>query len=101
MINLETQEFLILGALLFSVGIFVVLSSKNSIVVLMGLEIIFNSVNVNLMAVGNVNPDSQMFALFVIVLAACELAIALALVYKLYREYGTELVDKYKSLGEK
>ena len=99
--NLEAQEFLVLGAVLFSVGVFIVLSSKNAIVILMGLEIIFNSINVNLMAAGKENLDTQMFALFIIVLAACELSIALAIVYKLYREYGTEIVDNYKQLGEK
>lgn len=86
MISLE--HYLIVAAALFSLGLYGLLTRKNAINVLMAIELIFNSANINLIAfsrfVGG-DTEGQIFALFVIVIAACEAAVALAIVMSLYR----------------
>ncbi len=82
------NHFLILAAVLFVLGIFTMLTRKNAIAVLMGIELILNAANINFVAFtryGAVNLDGQMTAIFVIVMAACEAAVALAIVLNLYR----------------
>jgi NADH-quinone oxidoreductase subunit K len=82
------NHFLILGAVLFVLGIFTMLTRKNAIAVLMGIELILNAANINFIAFtryGAVNLDGQMTAIFVIVMAACEAAVALAIVLNFYR----------------
>jgi NADH-quinone oxidoreductase subunit K len=81
-------HFLILGAIVFVLGIFIMLTRKNAIAVLMGIELILNAANINFVAFtryGAINFGGQMVAIFVIVLAACEAAVALAIVLNLYR----------------
>src|SRR5438445_11644699 len=81
-------HFLILSAILLVLGIFIMLTRKNAIAVLMGIELILNAANINFVAFtryGAVNLGGQMVAIFVIVLAACEAAVALAIVLNLYR----------------
>jgi NADH-quinone oxidoreductase subunit K len=96
---MNTEHYLILGSLVFCIGLFIVLTKNNAILILMGLELIFNASNINLVAVSNLY-DGQIFALFIIVVAACELAIALALVYKIYHFFEDSDPSKYNKLGE-
>lgn len=81
--------YLIVGAALFSLGLYGALSRRNSIAVLMGVELILNAVNLNLIAFGRyVIPlavTGQVFALFVLAVAAAEAAVGLALIIAIYR----------------
>ena len=81
-------HFLVVGAILFCLGLFCVLTRRNAIGVLMGVELILNSANVNYVAFaryGTGNADGQVFSIFVIMLAAAEAVIGLAIVLGIYR----------------
>jgi NADH:ubiquinone oxidoreductase subunit K len=80
------ESFLIVGAALFCIGMIIIMTKKNSIVVLMGVELILNSANINLVAFSRYDDQlqGQMFALFVIVIAASEAAVALAIILNVY-----------------
>ena len=80
-----------------------VLTRRNAILILIGLELIFNGINVNLIGISSNSElaiQGQVFSLFVMVVAACELAIALALVYKLYYHFNQSDPDSFQELGE-
>ena len=81
------NEFLFLAAFLFCAGVYGVLARKNSVAVLMSIELILNAVNINLIAFGafNNNITGQIFALFVITVAAAEVGIGLAIILLIYR----------------
>ena len=82
------SHYLIVSAALFSLGIMAVMTRKNAVNVLMGVELILNSANINLVAFSRFsagNLDGQLFAVFVIVIAAAEAAVALAIVLSMYR----------------
>lgn len=95
------QYYLIASAALFSLGIYGLLTRKNAINVLMAVELIFNSANINLVAFSRFvagDVSGQLFALFVIVIAACEAAVALAIVMSLYRLLKTVSLDEASAL---
>ena len=101
MIHLE--HVLVVGALLFSIGLYTALSRKNAVGVLMGVELMLNSVNLNLIGfarfVESPRPiDGQVFAVFVITVAAAEAAVALALAVSIYRLRSTIDVDRLNLL---
>jgi NAD(P)H-quinone oxidoreductase subunit 4L len=81
------NEFLLLAAFLFCTGVYGVLARKNGVLVLMSVELILNSVNINLLAFGAFNNTvtGQVFALFVIAVAAAEVGVGLAIVLLIYR----------------
>ncbi|MEM9135228.1 MAG: NADH-quinone oxidoreductase subunit NuoK [Actinomycetota bacterium] len=81
------NQFLIFAAILFCIGVYGVLVRKNGVLVLMSIELILNSVNINLVAFGAFNGDiaGQVFALFVIAVAAAEVGVGLAIVLLIYR----------------
>ena len=81
------NQFLLLAAGLFCIGVYGVLARRNAVLVLMSVELILNSVNINLVAFGayNDNVSGQVFALFVIAIAAAEVGVGLAMVLLLYR----------------
>jgi len=83
--------YVVLALVLFAIGVLGVLTSKNAIKILMCIEIMLNSANINLVAfsVYNANPIGQIFAIFVIALAAAEAGIGLAIFMLLYRNRGT------------
>jgi NADH-quinone oxidoreductase subunit K len=90
------QHYLVVSAALFSLGVLGVLTRRNAVNVLMGIELILNSANVNLVAFsryGGGNLQGQMFAIFVIVIAAAEVAVALAIILTLYRLRRTPNLD--------
>jgi NADH:ubiquinone oxidoreductase subunit K len=90
------NEFLFLAAFLFCTGVYGVLARKNAVLVLMSVELILNAVNINLIAFGafNNNITGQVFALFVIAVAAAEVGIGLAIVLLIYRNRQSIDLDK-------
>lgn len=89
-------HYLIVAAALFSLGVMGLLTRRNAVNVLMSIELILNSANVNLVAFSRYaagNLDGQVFAVFVIVVAAAEVAVALAIVLTLYRLRRTPNLD--------
>ncbi|OGW78690.1 MAG: NADH-quinone oxidoreductase subunit K [Omnitrophica bacterium RIFCSPLOWO2_02_FULL_45_16] len=92
------SHFLILSALLFSIGVFGILTRKNAIGILMSIELILNAANINLITFGKFlgSPDGlgQIFALFVIAIAAASAVVGLGLVISIYRNAKTILVNK-------
>ena len=86
------QSYLIIAAILFSIGIYGVITRKNAIAILMGIELILNSANINFIAFnrfgGMHNLEGHVFTLFVIVLAAAEAAVALSIVINLFKNIG-------------
>ena len=81
------NQFLFLAAFLFCVGVYGVLARKNGVLVLMSVELILNAVNINLVAFGALHETvvGQVFALFVIAIAAAEVGVGLAIVLLIYR----------------
>jgi NAD(P)H-quinone oxidoreductase subunit 4L len=81
------NQFLLLAAALFCIGVYGVLARRNGVLVLMSVELILNAVNINLVAFGAYRDDigGQVFALFVIAVAAAEVGVGLAMVLLLYR----------------
>lgn len=81
------NQFLLLAAALFCIGVYGVLVRKNGVLILMSIELILNSVNINLVAFGAYNQDiaGQVFGLFVIAVAAAEVGVGLAIVLLIYR----------------
>jgi NADH:ubiquinone oxidoreductase subunit K len=90
-------HYLAVSGTLFTLGILGVLTRRNAVNVLMGVELILNSANLNLVAFsrfGTGNLQGQLFAVFVIVIAAAEVAVALAIVLTLYRLRRTPNLDE-------
>ncbi|MDY7101936.1 MAG: NADH-quinone oxidoreductase subunit NuoK [Actinomycetota bacterium] len=81
------NQFLLLAAVLFCIGVYGVLARRNGVLVLMSIELILNAVNINLVAFGSFHgtPAGQVFALFVIAVAAAEVGVGLAIVLLIYR----------------
>jgi len=102
--ELGLQPFLILSAFLFSCGVVCIATKRNAIGVLMGVELLLNASNLNLVAFARFKPgfalDGQVFALLVIVLAAAEVAVALAIILNFYNNHATVDVDAADSLRD-
>jgi NADH-quinone oxidoreductase subunit K len=95
------NHYLCVSALLFSLGIMGVLTRKNAVNVLMGIELILNSANLNLVAFSRFsagNLGGQIFAVFVIIIAAAEAAVALAIVLSMYRLVKSVNLDQADTL---
>lgn len=95
------EHYLFIGAALFCIGIVIIITKRNAIVVLMGIELILNAANINLVAFSNYDANllqGQLFAMFVIVVAAAEAAVALAIVLKVYYYFQTVHLDKINEL---
>ena len=103
MIEVGLNHFLVVSTLLFSMGIYAIVTRKNAIQVLMGGELILNSANINFIAFtrfGNFGLQGHLMAPFVIVLAAAEAAIALAIVLNIYKTLSTVNIDEVDSLKD-
>ncbi len=101
--NIGLNHFLIISVLLFSMGIFGIITRRNAVMVLMGVELILNAANINFIAFsryGNFGYNGQVMALFIIVLAAAEAAIALAIVLNIYKTFSTVNVDEIDRLKD-
>jgi NADH:ubiquinone oxidoreductase subunit K len=88
-------NFLLLSAVLFSIGVFGVIARRNAVMVLMSVELVLNSVNLNLVAFALMNNtiDGHVFALFVIAVAAAEVGVGLAMVLLVYRNRRSIALD--------
>jgi NADH:ubiquinone oxidoreductase subunit K len=90
-------HYLVLAAALFSIGLYGAVSKKNAIAVFMGVELMLNSVNINLVAFNHfLKPEvlaGHTFAIFIIAVAACEVAVGLAIILSLYRHRKSTTVD--------
>ena len=101
--NIGLTHFLIISTLLFAMGIFGIITRKNAVMVLMGIELILNAANINFIAFsryGNFGYNGQLIALFVIVLAPAEAAVALAIVLNIYKTFSTVNVDEIDRLKD-
>ena len=95
------QNYLIISALLFSIGFAVVVTKRNAILILMGIELMLNAVNLNLVSFSQYDPNrlqGQMFALFVMVISAAEVTIALAIIMKIYDYFKNLDLDEINQL---
>ncbi len=94
--DLLLNQFLLLGAVLFCIGVYGVLSRRNAVMVLMSIELVLNAVNINLIAFGAMNQNiaGAVFALFVIAIAAAEVGVGLAIILIIYRNrHSVDLND--------
>lgn len=97
------SQFLIISAVLFCIGLYMVVTKNNAILVLIGIELILNAAILNLVAFGKydkLNNNGQIFAIFAIVLAAATTAVALAIILNVYRRYKTIDPDKINQLKD-
>ncbi|HKX16601.1 MAG TPA: NADH-quinone oxidoreductase subunit NuoK [bacterium] len=92
------SHYLVVSALLFALGLYAVVTRRNTVAILMGVELMLNAANINLVAFNKYAAPSamqgQIFALIVITLAACEAAVGLALVLAAYRTLETIYEDE-------
>ena len=93
------EHYLILSAVLFSIGLYGVLSRRNAVVILMCVEIMLNAVNITMVAfsryVVSMALTGQIFAIFIIVVAAAEAAVGIAIIIAIYRSRQSVDVDKF------
>jgi NADH-quinone oxidoreductase subunit K len=92
---------LYLAAFLFSTGLAIVVIKRNAIMVLLGIELMLNACNINLVTFNQKHgpsADGHIFALFVIIVAVCEAAVGLAIILRVYRYYRTSVPDEIAEL---
>ena len=94
------NQFLLLGAVLFCIGVYGVLARRNGVLVLMSVELMLNAVNINLVAFSAFAREvsGQVFALFVITIAAAEVGVGLAIVLLIYRNMNSPDLDRVDQL---
>ncbi len=92
------QHFLVLSSILFSIGVFGVLSRRNAVMILMSVELMLNAVSINMVTFAVYTAPSLfvgiIFAIFVITVAAAEVGLALGIVLRVFRNRGTANVDE-------
>jgi len=101
--NPGLTHYLIVSALLFSFGLFAILTRRNAIMILMGIELVLNASSINFVAFSRYSTgtiDGQVVSVFVIILAAAEAAIALAIVLNIYQNFNTVNVDEINRLKD-
>jgi NADH:ubiquinone oxidoreductase subunit K len=98
--DLLINQFLLLGAILFCIGVYGVIARKNTVLVLMSIELILNAVNINLLTFGALTGDvaGSVFALFIIAVAAAEVGVGLAMVLIIYRNRASVDLDDVDSM---
>lgn len=95
------ESVVYLAAFLFTIGFLVILVKRNLIMMMLGIELMLNASNLNLIAFNRLYPerlDGQIFALFVIIVAVCEAAVGLAIVLRVYKTYSTAVPDQVDEL---
>jgi len=102
MLQVGLSHYLVVAAFLFGMGIIACIARRNAVGILIGIELILNSANLNLVAFSHYwgNLEGQVFAIFVIILAACEAAVALAIIINLFYGFGTVEVDYASKMKE-
>jgi len=97
------NQVLMLGAALFSIGLYGALTRKSIVIVVMCIELMFNAVNLNLIAFSHFSPfepiRGQIFAIFIMVVSACELGLCMAIAIMLFRNRATVQVDKVNMMS--
>ena len=97
------NNYLFVSVILFSLGLFGVITRRNGVAVLMGVELILNAANLNFLAFarfGGMNMAGHVYALFVIVLAAAEAAVALAIIINIFNNYKKINIDEVSELKQ-
>ncbi|HJL62688.1 MAG: NADH-quinone oxidoreductase subunit NuoK [Candidatus Marinimicrobia bacterium] len=97
------NTYLFIASILFSLGLFGVITRRNGVAVLMGIELILNAANLNFLAFakfGGMNISGHIFALFVIIMAAAEAAVALAIIINIFNNFKTINVDDVQELRQ-
>jgi len=101
-LQLQLQYFLLLAAALFCIGIYGLVTSRNAVRVLISIELLLNAVNLNLIGFSNyLDPSEikgQIFAIFVITIAAAEAAVGLAIILAIYRNRDTIDMERFNLL---
>ncbi|MFM7252737.1 MAG: NADH-quinone oxidoreductase subunit NuoK [Ilumatobacteraceae bacterium] len=94
------NNFLVLGAVLFCIGVYGVIARKNAVMLLMSVELILNSVNINLLAFDRIHDslDGNVFALYIIAVAAAEVGVGLAMVLLVYRNRKSISLDELSEM---
>ncbi len=95
------NAYLVVTSLLFCLGLYNVISRKNAVGILMGVELILNAASLNFVVFSHFNGNNvagNIFSIFLIVLAAAEAAVALAIVVSIYKQFGTIDVDEATTL---
>ncbi|WP_028784091.1 NADH-quinone oxidoreductase subunit NuoK [Thalassobacillus devorans] len=102
MSSLPVNAYLLLALVLFCIGLFGALTKKNTVIVLISIELMLNAVNINLVAFSKygINPGitGQIFSLFTITVAAAEAAVGLAILIALYRNRSTVQIDEMNTM---
>ncbi|MCF0049511.1 NADH-quinone oxidoreductase subunit NuoK [Dyadobacter sp. LJ53] len=101
MTSIPIHHYLIVAAALFCIGLAIAITKRHFIGILLGIELMLNAVNINLVAFSRYDPErlsGQLFALFVIVVAAAEVTIALAIILRVYGYYQTVDPDEVDQL---
>ncbi len=100
MTQIPLTYYLILSAFLLCSGLLIVLIKKNAVFLLIGIELMLNAANLNLVAFSKFDPDlnGQVFAIFSVVIAAAEAAIALAILLNIYKTYDSSDLDDLNTL---
>lgn len=99
--EIALSYYLYFAAFLFSSGLFVVLTKRNAIVVLIGIELMLNAANLVLATFSSTDPSlkGQVMAIFSVVLTVCEVSIALAILLNIYRNQKTSNLDELQEVG--
>ena len=97
---IQPAQYLALAAMLFTTGVLGVLIRRNSLVIFMSIELMLNAVNLTLVTFGRMhgNLDGQVLAFFVIIVAAAEVVVGLAIIMSLFRRKGSASVDEARSM---
>ena len=100
--SIPLEHFIMLSAILFSIGVYGVLARRNAVLILMSVELMLNAVSINMVAFAVYTAPSLfvgiIFAIFVITIAAAEVGLALAIVLRVFRNRGTANVDEIDTL---
>lgn len=96
------EHYIIFSSTILVIGLIIILVKRNVIMILVGVELVLNAANINLIAFSQNDPNlsGQMMTLFVIVVAVAESAVALAIVYQIFRHQGVSNVDELNELND-
>ncbi len=100
--QIPLEHFLVLSAILFSIGVYGVLTRRNAVLILMSVELMLNAASINMVAfAAYASPEAFtgiIFAIFIITIAAAEVGLALAIILRIFRNRGTANVDEVNAL---
>jgi NADH:ubiquinone oxidoreductase subunit K len=100
--QIPLEHFLVLSAILFSIGVYGVLTRRNAVLILMSVELMLNAASINMVAFAAYASPAAftgiIFAIFIITIAAAEVGLALAIILRIFRNRGTANVDEVNDL---